>query len=409
MLGKHDHHQDRPDSAEDALHQLRRPEPTPEFVRSLHDKMAAQHNGARPNRRYWPWAVVPLSAGGAIAAMLLIAFVLWPKPAAGFDRVQDRMRRVSTMSCVAHLVVNDPRVPADILTVTAWADEIKGAKTEARVLGIPVLSSLVHWNKEGWLTNHLRNKTMAVPAQQIALSKLRELDPTRLVLDLRRQEGIRATLLEDQMINGEKTLVYRLDGGFMAKRPGMQMTMWVSTRTQLPVRLECRLPAPEQGHVDFVVDQFKWDEPLPAALFDAPPDVNAKFIMDVEPRPNAAILLAGLRDFSLYTGGYYPGHPLADQALVLLVMKLRSASEQGGSWAEQNREEAALFEKMVNGGVFLLMQAGRGRLPEYNGLYVTASDADRELISWQNDRGARDRFAGNLILMPPVTSDSEIK
>lgn len=398
MSDKQNHPIDRPDPLRDALKDLPREKPSPEFVEQLRSRMLAKHT-AKTSRRRWPWAL-PVSAGSAVAAMLMLAFVLWPKPAATFGSVQQRMRNISTMSCVAHLVVDDKRVPEDILTITTWADATKGARTEARVLGVPVLSSLVHWGEEGWLINNLRSKAIAVPPNQIVLSRLRELDPTRLVLDLREQEGITAAPLDEQTLDGERARGFRLSGGFLARRPGTQVTIWVSTQTYLPVRLECRLPIAEQGHIDFVVDQFQWDAPLDATLFNPPIVMNAASVADVVSRPNQAILFAGLRDFALHSGGYYPGNPAADQTVIMLVMKLRSAAERGGSWADRNREDVALFEKLVNGGLYLLIQASRGNTPAYDGQNVTAADATHELISWQNDKGVRERYAGNLQMMP---------
>ncbi len=391
---------ERPGNPLEDLSHIKRSGPSPEYLNELRERMLARHDELTPRvRRFWPWAL-PATAGGAIAAMLCIMILLWPRPAATFGSVQERLRSINTMSCVAHLVVEDTRVPADVLTITTWADAAKGVRTQARVLGVPVISSLALWGHDILLMNELRGQMAQLPADQSAMNHLRDLDPTRLILELRNQAGISAVPLGQQNLDGEDVDGYRLEGWPFSTRPGTQVTIWVAKKSGLPVKVQCRLPATDHGTIDFVIDQFRWDEPLAAGLFDMPQYRQVARAQEVIARPSESIMIAGLRDFAQYSGGYYPGHSDGNPSLFMLVLKLRGLAENGGNWAQGNSVDAIMYEKLILGGTFLLNQASRGHMPDYDGQIVLAGDGAHELVSWSKGDGTRVRYNGKLELIP---------
>ncbi len=166
--------------------------------------------------------------------------------------------------------------------------------------------------------------------------------------------------------------------------------LYVDTQTWLPVRYVVEMPGPEAGsRLTVVHDQFEWDVPLEAMLFEPqiPEDYTA---VDLKlPAKSEETLLEGLQVYATLADGTYPSSldPVRlPGELVAIFAKRKAASEaklDSGSPAFKELSQKLMV--VVAAGNFYQQLVREGHEPEYFGEEVTADDADAVLLRWHQD------------------------
>ncbi|MFA9479414.1 hypothetical protein ACERK3_14080 [Phycisphaerales bacterium AB-hyl4] len=370
---------------------LDQPTPDDTFVEGLRNRLQAAHARRRPRGLRWPQRLLPWTAGGALAAAVLLTATLWLSSDMGFADVQQSLRNVTTAQFQARFVVDrTDGWPDDMLLLNVWFDVYAGARSRADLLGQPVLETITRWDDQVWVINHLRGQTTSWSHGQEVDRWVRELDPATLIRQLRDTPGVVAHEREPQTLYGQRTRHFELTGEALDLQPGASLDLWVDARTSLPLRVEFTLPEAPQGRLRLVVDDFQWNESMPVEWFLPPATMEQVDSLEaLLPEVNTVSVIDTLRRFSDRTGGYYPGHAMAEPMLALLMMQLHAGPQT-------SREDVALLEDLLAAGVFLVEQVRRGAEPVYAGRSINARDADEPLLTWTPAPGQQRVVYGDL-------------
>lgn len=396
-----------PDPQMQPLREAKRPEPDPAFIEALLDRMRATHDVSnRRNRsRRWRWTM-PLTTGALAAAAILILLLL-PLGGAGISlaQVRESLQAVKTVRFDTRLVIDTPHVPERLLVVRTWLDQDIGARSRAEVLGGLAIESVVRWDDQAWLLNHLRRRWLTAEIDRGIERWMRDLDPTRLLLDLRDKAGITATPLDETTAPGTRALM--LHGEVLDLPPGASLVLRIDEQTHLPVELVYTLPPNPQGQVRIVLEGFEWGVPIDASRFEPPvlaaPWQEAASIEEMLPGVSEATLLTALGDFARISGGYYPGHPKAQSSLWLII-----ARHQSGDTDLPSAPPDDLLERLIAGGLYFLELTQRGAGPVYLGHRVTAHQPNDLLMNWQTRSGQQRRINGSLERMTDPNSSPRV-
>lgn len=339
------------------------------------------------------------------AACLIVAIVVLvnPAPQSAFAQAIGQFRRAQTIVCKVSmpegLQMNGIRLFAEGKLMMS---EQHGSTSSIFMNGMEVQR---HYAKTGGpmiMVQPITKTWMTFDVSEIAFTETNEQTPDAFIRGLAKLRDGDSTELEKQEIDGHAALGYRIPGiklGFVARK-GVEdqayAELWVDERTRLPARFLVSMPIPnaEQPLV-MHYDQFEWDVPLPASVFE--PNIPADFIK-VEAkftRPSEEALLNALRRLGELLGGKYP--PQFDAVSVLGQVHAMVPEENRHMLDELGTKGIVQLGLEIGGGTMYFMQLAKdGHEPEYFGDEVTAADTDKPLIRWKLEDGRTRVIYGDL-------------
>lgn len=173
--------------------------------------------------------------------------------------------------------------------------------------------------------------------------------------------------------------------------------VWVDLETEMPVRLVVHGSITEaDAELNIVHDQFRWDEPLAAALFVPPADEKQLELSVRIPPSTEEALIAGLR---LYgdTVGEYPS-VLEAASMTGRVMGTLLA-KSGVARSPENPEFKRIVQEVLVIPAcceFYRKLERDGRRPEYFGVDVRPGVAEGILVRWTLEDGRTRILYGDL-------------
>lgn len=178
--------------------------------------------------------------------------------------------------------------------------------------------------------------------------------------------------------------------------------IWVDAQTHLPVRVEMEILTQTQilgqAHVLAVYDNFQFDAPLEASLFDPPIPADLHMAELNLPPISEQTLIDALKLCQELNGSYPPSLDTAAVAAQLAYNIVRT----GGKLQDDDLSSvmsSGLMQKVLDvsmGCAFVQKLARDGKEPEYFGADVTAEDAKEILLRWRQDDGAVRVIYGDL-------------
>lgn len=173
--------------------------------------------------------------------------------------------------------------------------------------------------------------------------------------------------------------------------------VWVDVETEMPVRFVVHGSITESdAELSIVHDQFRWGEPLEAAVFQ-PPTGEDQYDLSIRIPPSTeAALIAGLR---LYgdTLGEYPSvlesATMTGRVMGTLVVKSGVARKPQDPEFKRISQEVLV----VHAGCEFYRKLERdGRQPEYFGVEVKPGDSKAVLVRWTLEDGRTRILFGDL-------------
>lgn len=237
-----------------------------------------------------------------------------------------------------------------------------------------------------------------------ALKQYMQIDLDDAALEERQKQSNDPRAMVEQILNCEYTSLGRstVDGieveGFQTTDPnylgGMMGTVdvkiWVSLQTQLPVRSEMDIQMGDEMHMHAVIGDFQWDVSVDGSEFEPviPPDYTSlaggPFKM---PAMNEETAIQGLRLFAASTG-HYPEK--LDTVTLMAVIKdiakrtVADGNQPGQGNLEQHTKDLVETLAPVMGIItFYTSLAHDQKHPAYYGDVVAPQDADQVLMRWQ--------------------------
>lgn len=230
-----------------------------------------------------------------------------------------------------------------------------------------------------------------------------EQSPDAFLLALRKLTDDAGQEIGRQTLDGRPAIGYRVQGariGFQAPRGAPADTayaeLWIDAESLLPLRFLINMPLGAAGKpFQMAYDQFQWDVPLEAAVFD--PNLPADYTkLDAKlARPTEAALVNALRRIGDLTNGRYP--TAFDMVSVITELNGMMPRENFAKLDELGIAGMTQFGLEVGSGAMFYMKLVRdGYEPEYFGADVTAADADKVLVRWRQDDGQTRVIYGDL-------------
>jgi hypothetical protein len=182
--------------------------------------------------------------------------------------------------------------------------------------------------------------------------------------------------------------------------PRSAARLWVDMDTNLPVRMEVDVYVRvTHSQMLAVYDQFEWDVPLEATLFE--PDISPgmrEIDIDIPPMAEET-LVAGLQVYADAAGRYPTAldpAAVAAELSVALVTGGKLAIDPADPSSFMSRELMQDTMTVSMACVFVQKLAADGHEPEYFGDVVTPEDADEVLVHWRLDDGQMRVIYGDL-------------
>jgi hypothetical protein len=328
----------------------------------------------------------------APAACIVLAVVLFLSVDTGvaFAQVVERIRQTTTVACRVTTEASGglliPRV-----TGKMYVSAEHGSRFDLH-LNDTVLSTQ-YYPREGPIVsvNPLNRTYMRMTVTEEAQRDPTQRSPDAWIRELWKLAGDAADRLDVGQSEAGDAVGFKIAGEKLGI-PGGGGELWVDARTRLPVRLVVRMPGPEPGsQLTSAYDQFEWDLPLDAALFEphVPQDYRG---IDVQlPPATEQALLDGLRSFAEWTDGRYP----ADLNMARAVGELQATLmfkrnvHQGPDDPDDLAFQELMQDAVVIGGACMYYRqlVVQGRQPEYFGDSVTRDDVAEILLRWKLDDG----------------------
>lgn len=163
--------------------------------------------------------------------------------------------------------------------------------------------------------------------------------------------------------------------------PGMRAELWVDSKTGLPVRYLVEIPGLQAGKtLSMIYDQFEWDTPLDAKLFEPDIPPNYTRLDTAMPAMDENTLINGLSQFAHKTGKYP-----TEMNMGRIVGELILAAAKGAITGKEPDNQAEAQQALEIGGacVFYMQLQAEGRSAEYHGKTVKPGQANAVLVRWR--------------------------
>ncbi len=329
-----------------------------------------------------------LSAAAVIA--LAISIFLGPGDRLAFANVVKRLREIDTITC--RIASNTMIAGLDIpVTGKMYMSSEYGTRCDFGAFGLPSTTLFKRVDGPAIIVTPITKSYVVMEGEEQDASFDHMRDPDAFLKKLRELSEDASELLGSDQIDGREVVGFEI--------PAKQLGLWgsevsallyVDAESALPVRLAVEMPGPEPGsHMKILYDQFEWDTPLDADLFEPTiPEDYVEINIQLPPKDEAT-LIEVLGMYAELTDGRYPDDL---DAMQLVMNTVRLLSDQMAANGEKPTPGTAAYgtlsQKVVAVGAaveFHQRLIQEGREPEYFGREVTADDADAVLMRWRLD------------------------
>lgn len=334
----------------------------------------------------------------APAACVLLALVLYLAPGqnVAFADVLERLRQARTLVCQFASYQGDDQ---PVSTGTMYLSDKFGSRIEINTPGQGQIVLLRPVDGPIRVVNPGRKSVVRVDAS--ASGRVARNAPDEFIDYLRQLTGDADRGLGRKEIDGHEAEGFEIDGdrlGLLAQ-PGTDAwaRVWVDVNTALPVLIEIETTMPDGQFIRTLQNQFVWDTPLEAKLFELDvPDGTPQIAVAVPPAAEQT-LIAGLRRYAEMSGGEYP--PAMDMTTISSsIARLVAVREAQGDKNENviTRDLAADMLTLRQMCQFYRQLLRDGHEPEYSGDSVTSADAKAVLLRWWVDDSTQRVIYGDL-------------
>ena len=335
----------------------------------------------------------------ATAACIVLAVVLFLSVDTGvaFAQVVERMRQTTTMVCRVTTEASGglliPRATGKMYVSAEYGSRFDLYLNDA-------VFSTRYYPREGpiVLVNPLNHTYMRMTVSEEAQHDPAQRSPDAWIREVWKLAGDAAERLDAGQSEAGEAVGFEIAGEKLGI-PGGSGELWVDAHTRLPVRFVVRMPGPEPGsQLTSAYDQFEWDLPLDAALFELHISDDYRGIDVQLPLGTEQALLDGLRSFAEWTDGKYPSDLNMARAVGELQATLMFKRKVQGP--EDPTFQELMQDAVVIGGACMYYKqlVQQGRQPEYFGETVTPEDADAVLMRWKLENGSMRVVYGDLRL-----------
>lgn len=217
-------------------------------------------------------------------------------------------------------------------------------------------------------------------------------DPRDLI---RQMMSCKCTELGSREIDGVKVEGFRTtDPAFTAMESG-EVTLWVDSKTWLPVRTEMDVRPSEQLQMQATMYDYQWDIPVSAGEFEPviPDDFTTVTGGSMKlPDITEEAAVEGLQLFVDLAGRFPDSLGMMNLMQEIMSWKdsntpaaqqLRQAMQQARSEGQQAAKVMEVMRPIQSLGMFYMALMQDSKEPVYHGEWVTASDVDAVLLRWK--------------------------
>lgn len=349
------------------------------------------------------WTAAVLVPAACIAVALGL-FASTSKSLA-FADIAGRLRQVKTITCRCSTELNGKEGGSEALVARLYVSDEHGSRLDMYADDELVSTQLLPLDGPALFTtpgsgtfSRLHFDDLPSAAQEAG-----RIWPHAFLEELRNMSDQADRYLGREELDGRPVDVFEVDFAAAAQdgqtpsaggRPRDVTRLWVDVDTGLPLRaeLERTTPGPQPQRMAMVYDQFEWDPPLDAKLFEF--DVDGSEPVELRmPAMDEQNLLEGLRMLAELTGGVYPSELHASRIGEEIANAFRSLQATVRPGAAKTREIAL---KIGWASGFYMRLLGEGRDPQYHGGWVGRDDGDAVLMSWRLDDGRLRVIFGDL-------------
>src|SRR5260221_7081045 len=319
--------------------------PSPEVVAwtlaALHEAADRPRQTYRQRVREMSWRIKAVTLTGAVAAALVLSFMLLAPGgnSLALGQVIEKLRTTRCISLIVEMHFFGPN--ANVSKQHLWLMDADKSRSETNT---PDCKRTSIFNGNQILQLDVSAKTAIVGM----------LPPGKFVTPLQSLEQLRSLVDKDGHSLGEKVIDGVRAKGFEVLKNGRKITLWANAETGNPIRIEYPLIEirPPAGPALQVLTDFKFDEEFDPALFSvevpagyAASDFSKKYLLPMEH------MVAILRLYSQRTGGQFPPG-VEDQGRAIATGF--GVPEAKDAWTAEQRE---LMEHIE--GLQLFFKAGK--------------------------------------------------
>ena len=349
-------------------------------------------------------------------ALLLIP----PGQKSAFAAALERMRQASTIACRVQLYLNE--ATEAVGTGRLCFSSEHGSRFDMSG-GDPAAITIIYQPRNGPTrmvmgppNRVVRLEPEAGPGQQFERET-----PDAFLQSILKLTGDADRRLGRRTVAGHEAEGFEVSGqklrsSFGSELPGAPVEsvarLWINVQTSLPIQMEAEMTfGSSKSHARMVLDQFEWDVPLEAGLFEPPSSsalqVESQTSQEPQepgtPLPPATqtarqeMLVKALRAYADLHDGTYPSAFDSARMSESVALKLaQCAAAKSQKFDPMSREVLGKTLLMSQACASYAVLVAHGHQPEYFGGTVTAADKDKVLLRWQLDDGQMRVVYGDL-------------
>jgi outer membrane lipoprotein-sorting protein len=272
------------------------PEVVAQTLTALHDAADRPRQSIRQRVREMSWRIKAVTLTGAVAAALVLSFMLLAPGgnSLALGQVIEKLRTTRCISLIAEM--HSPGPDGKVIKHRMRLMDADKSRVERRI-------------PDGNVTTILNGKQTLQLDSSAKTAIVGMLPPGEFVTPLQSLEQLRSLVDKDGHSLGEKTIDGVRAKGFEVLKNGRKITLWANAETGNPIRIEypCIEVLPPAGPILQVLTDFKFDEEFDPALFSVEvpagytvSDFAKKYLLPMEH------MVAILKLYSQRTGGQFP-------------------------------------------------------------------------------------------------------
>jgi outer membrane lipoprotein-sorting protein len=283
------------------------------------------------------------------------------------------------------LIANEYGMRMDI----AMTDSQTGRTTAQQIYMLPAEKRIVMLMPQ-------EKKYMRMELDESMFEKMKEQshDPRTMIKQIlaAKYEDLGPSVIDGVEVEGFRTTDPAYGGGTLGD---VDVTLWVDTKTWLPVRMDMNLKISEQIRMQGTLHDFQWDVPVPASEF-------ASIIpADYTPGPGDGIKMPAMTEETAVAGlklwtSFLDKYPESLSVVTLMqgvqefqssetpaALKFREEIKQiEGDEARAQKIVEVMMPLQTLGGFYATLVQGQ-KDPAYYGKIVTPGDAGQVLLRWK--------------------------